>query len=552
MPGETVVRRWIALPLVLLGMLLPAASANAAFSLSGLVAQPNDVMQAGGHPNFHIHLGVTGDEDIQSLTTQLPPGLVGNPLAPGLAFCTQQALNANSCLPTSQVGTTTSNVTINGLISQDVPGAVYNVIPNPGEPGRLGIVLQANVIGVNLSDPIILQGAISTRPDFGLNTTINGLPNMATLTIPLLGGLLPAGLPVSTHINSIDLVLSNKFMRNPTSCNQATTVFNAVSYSNTPASGTASFTPTNCLGQAYNPMLSVEVDMSKGADYIDNPELTTEVTQGLDEADSRRVEAIMPTTLQANNGALNNQCPESAFNVSDSSTPAGCPANTRVGTAVAKTPLLQAPLQGPVYLIQNVGLLPRIGLDLRGPLPAKLFGNVTPTQTFRLDNVFGDPVPLPPVPLSNFRLTFNGGKGGLITATKALCAGDPNQFDAIFDSHGGHHVTRTGKAKVIGCAFKKRLEKNRCDHKKLTDVGTKHRDTIRGTKKRDVINGLGGRDKIVGLKGNDLLCGGKGKDKIAGGPGKDKMFGGAGRDLLVGGAGKDKLAGGPGKDRQRQ
>ena len=220
-----------------------------------------------------------------------------------------------------------------------------------------------------------------------------------------------------------------------------------------------------------------------------------------------------------------------------------------MGTAVARTPLLTAPLEGPVFLIQNPGVLPRLGLDLRGPLPAKLFGNVTPTQTFRLDNVFDG---LPDVPLTDFKLTFRGGKSGLTTATKGLCGDAPDTFDAIFDSHGGHHMTRSGQAKLIGCGFVKKLSKNRCKGKKLTDVGGKRSNTIRGTKKRDVINGLGGNDRIIGLKGNDLLCGGKGKDKISGGPGTDKLFGGAGKDKLVGGSGKDKLAGGQGKDRQKQ
>jgi hypothetical protein len=291
--------------------------------------------------------------------------------------------------------------------------------------------------------------------------------------------------------------------------------------------------------------------MSKDKAHILNPDLTTEITQGLDEANQKRVEAILPNTVQANNAALNKQCDPSLFPL-DPSVPQSCPANTQVGTAVARTPLLSQPLQGPVYLIKNAGLLPRVGLDLKGPLPARIIGNATPTADLRLDNVFGDVPPgLPDVPLSSFRLTFGGGPGGLIVATDAACEG-PSQYNAVFDSFGGQHVTQQSNAKVIGCGFKNRLLKGRCDHKKLTDVGTKHRDTIRGTKKRDVINGLGGNDKIIGLKGNDLLCGGKGKDKILGGPGKDALFGGPGKDRLTGGPGKDKLAGGPGKDKQKQ
>jgi len=433
---------------------------------------------------------------------------------------------------------------------QDVNGKVFNVIPRAGEPGRLGIVLQAELApGVPLADPIVLQGAITTRLDFGLNTTIGGIPNSAVLKAPLLGGLIPAGVPVNTHINSFDLTLSSKFMQNPTSCALATTGFDATSKSGTHAPhGTASFTPSNCAGEAYNPNLGVTIDMSKDAAHILNPDLTTDVTQGINEANSRRVEAILPSTVQANNAALNHQCDPTLFPL-DPSVPQSCPANTQVGTAVARTPLLSQPLQGPVYLIKNAGLLPRVGLDLKGPLPARIIGNATPTADLRLDNVFGDiPPGLPDVPLSSFRLTFGGGPGGLIVATDAVCSG-PSQYNAVFDSFGGQHVTQQSNAKVIGCGFKKRLLKGRCDHKKLTDVGTKHRDTIRGTKKRDVIVGLGGNDKIIGLGGNDVICGGPGKDKIMGGKGKDKLYGDAGKDRLIGGPGVDRVVGGRGLDR---
>ena len=520
--------RWIALPLVIAGSLVPAASAQAAFGISGAVAQPSNT-QAGAHSNFSLSYDTTGDEDIRNLVTELPPGLVGNPTA--VSYCNTAELADDPGVQCADaiVGTASSTVEAAGLpLPLTASGNVYNMVPQGNDPATLGIRLESPG---NLTAPVILIGHASARTtDFGLNTTILDIPN--TASIVLLG-------TVPIHITHTELTLNASFMTNPTSCAPATTRITGTSYDGTTASDTASFTPTNCLGQAYNPQFALSVDLSKGPDHINNPEIVTRVTQGINEANGKRVEAILPSTIQANNAALNVQCPEANFLAST------CSPGAQVGTAVARTPLLTAPLEGPVFLIQNVGVLPRLGLDLRGPLPAKLFGNVTPTQTFRLDNVFDG---LPDVPLTDFKLTFRGGKTGLTTATKGLCGKEPDTFDAIFDSHGGHHVTRSGQAKLIGCG----LVNNRCKGKKLTDVGGKGANTIRGTKKRDVINGLGGRDRIVGLKGNDVLCGGKGRDKISGGPGKDKLSGGAGRDLLLGGAGADKLAGGPGKDRQKQ
>jgi hypothetical protein len=549
-------RRWFALPVTLLGLLLPVASAQAAFGIANPVAAPtpND---AGAHSNFSLSFDITGDENIRNLVTELPPGLVGNPQAGGPnGFCAPSALSAGTCPASSVIGTATSDVdaTIANPLPVTVPltatGNVYNMVPQGNDPATLGIRLTALPSNpVVASDPVILIGHASARSsDFGLNTTILDIPQTAGLT--LVGNIhLPAS-PV--HITSTGLVLSSSFITNPTSCGTKTTRITATSYSGTAATVSPTFNSVNCNLEKYAPHLGMTIDLSGDASHIQNPDLTTEVTQGINEANSRRVEAILPSTIQANNATLNHQCPASSFPL-DPSVPQTCPASTQVGTAVARTPLLSKPLEGPVYLIQNVGLLPRVGLDLKGPLPARIMGNATPTPDLRLDNVFGDIAPgLPDVPLSQFKLTFGGGKSGLVQATKKLCGGGPSVYNAVFDSFGGQHVTQQSNATVKGCGFASRLNRSRCDHKKLTDVGTKHRDVIRGTRKRDVINGLGGNDKIIGLKGNDILCGGAGKDKIAGGKGKDELFGGAGKDLLVGGKGKDGLAGGKGKDRVKQ
>jgi RTX toxins and related Ca2+-binding proteins len=545
---------------VLLGTLVPAASAQASFSLGSTVAAPTNT-QAGGHYNFNLSYATNGDEDIRNLVTDLPPGLVGNPQAAG--FCSPVALNhtpSATCPANSVIGSASSNVTatlpgLGGNVPLSVAGNVYNMIPQGNDPATLGIRLESNTLPPEIvsASPVILIGHASARSsDFGLSTTILDIPRTADV---LLLGLIPQTLQI--HIDTTSLTLfgnqpgAAQFMTNPTSCGTKTTVIKATSWDGNPATASPTWNSTGCQNEAYHPNLGVTIDMSKDAAHILNPDLTTDVTQGINEANSKRVEAILPSTVQANNEALNHQCTASSFPL-DPNVPQSCPANTQVGTAVARTPLLSQPLQGPVYLIQNAGLLPKVGLDLKGPLPARIIGNATPTADLRLDNVFGDVPPgLPDVPLSSFRLTFGGGPGGLIVATDKVCSG-PSQYNAVFDSFGGQHVTQQSNAKVIGCGFAKRLSKNRCDHKKLTDVGTKHRDTIRGTKKRDVINGLGGKDKIIGLKGNDLLCGGKGKDKILGGPGKDALFGGPGKDRLNGGPGKDKLAGGPGKDKQKQ
>ncbi len=506
----------------ILTALLFTAPAYGAFGLSGLVAAPDDT-QAGAPVNFHTHLDVQmpGDQ-LRDLTLQLPPGLGANPQA--VPKCSLANFNADTCPAGSQVGTTTNNVTIAALLPVDVQGSVYNLVPNPGEAARLGIVLRPDA-----GDKIFTQVAAELRSDdLGLNSVITNLPQQATLL----------GAPIgSIAINSVDLTLDDTFMFNPTSCGQATTTFVARSWamaSNDPSvTGQASFTPTGCENQAYAPTASLKVDTGSSFDSPEYPEVTTVVQQGPGEANTKHVELTMPVGLGPNIPvALGSACSQSDFAART------CPAPTNVGTAEAESPLLGSPLAGQVYIVTSGGSLPLIGIDLTGDLNLQLlasaaFVNSGGAGTNQLQSILDG---LPDLPLSKFTLTFHGGPSGLFSATGNVCLPSA-RLDASFDSHGGQHVTRSVAPVVTRCgAFGGGgggEKKARCGGRRATRVGTGKRNVLRGTRRRDVIAGLGGNDVIRGLGGNDILCGGKGRDRLIGGPGKDRLIGGPGRDRAI-------------------
>ena len=479
----------------ILAALIWSAPAHA-LGLSGLVAEPDD-LQAGANANLHLHLDVTeASDDLKDLTVQLPPGLAGNPQVPDR--CPVATFMADGCSAASQVGTTTVDIIALGLLPLPVNGSVYNLVPQPGEPARLGIVLRPLGALISLGS-IYTQVEIELRPgDLGLKSVITDLPNTASGLIPI-------------DINSVDLILDDSFASNPTSCAEATTVFVARSYvePDTDVTGQASFTPEGCENQAYSPQAGILIDA--GARF-DRPELPTVQFES-----------------------------------------SSCPAATRVGSAVAESPLLASPLNGLVYLVDTGGLFPSVGIDLQGDLNLKLTAtaDLVPPQTrvrSTLDN-------LPDLPLSKFTLTFGGGRGGLFVALPAICSSSP-RLDATFDSHGGQQVTRSVKPEVRGCSSGS-ARRARCGGRRATIVATRARNVLRGTRRRDVIAGLGGNDVLRGLGGNDILCGGGGRDRLLGGRGKDSLFGrkdpdrllgGPGRDRLVGGKGPDRLLGGPGRD----
>ncbi|MGH2952696.1 MAG: hypothetical protein ACRDK9_01565 [Solirubrobacterales bacterium] len=401
----------------------PAAAFAIGLSTS---AEPVD-LQAGANSDFNIEIDISESSDqIRDLTIHLPPGLIANPLAP--EFCTEADFEADACSEESKVGDVSSNVTIPALMmTADFPGEIFNLVPEPGEPARLGNTLVTPLGTVHLQAPAALR-----ESDFGLDTFLTDIPNTA-------GGL-------QIHINSIDFTLFGEandppvgFMRNPTSCVPATTGFDAVAHTNETASDDADpFTPTGCDSLAFDPGFSATLT-PMGTGGL-KPELTTAITQTPTEAGLKRAVVVLPPDLGADNAVLANQCAEDQFEGH------ACPANTIVGTATAASPFLPTALTGAVALLPPEGGLPRVGLDLLGLLPLQLIGQFVLTPQGTGVEFAG----LPDIPITNFALTFTGGDNGLVVASRPVCDPPPLEFNSTFDAHSGATVAKTTPATVVG------------------------------------------------------------------------------------------------------
>ncbi|MGH2926078.1 MAG: hypothetical protein ACRDK1_08930 [Solirubrobacterales bacterium] len=440
-------RAWISFATATVACLVIVPAAHAALGFQGLSASPADPT-AGAHSDVSIHIGFTGATDnVKDLTVGLPPGLVGDPTATPL--CTVTQLQGDSCPAASQVGTVTAQATVHLAdplpltLPLTVNGSLYNVTAPTGEPARFGIVLRP--IG---SDPlpafqkIIQISDVQLRKgDFGLNTVLTDIPK----TAQALGG----ALSVPTDINSLDINLSGVvggkgFMRNPTSCGTKTTTFTADSYANPTqkVTGQASYTSTNCAALPFSPSLSVSLGGPGATKPGQNLPMTATVQQGDGQAGLRGVRVLLAPNVGANISVLVNKCSLKQFRADSSK----CPAASKVGSATAKSPYLPAPLTGPVVIVPaaNGGFLPRLGLDLKGPLALQIFGN------FVLDPSPGNSFTnLPDIPISQFSLRFHGGTGGLVSSSDNLCTAKPEIFQSAFigwnDTGAGGNVPATTK-----------------------------------------------------------------------------------------------------------
>ena len=104
-----------------------------------------------------------------------------------------------------------------------------------------------------------------------------------------------------------------------------------------------------------------------------------------------------------------------------------CPKASIVGTATARTPILDEPLTGPVYFVKNVRKDPKSGREIRTlpklviPLVGQNGVKLTLTGTSdvvddQLVTTFDN---IPDAPVSSFKLNINGGKGGILAVSGA-------------------------------------------------------------------------------------------------------------------------------------
>jgi hypothetical protein len=367
-------------------------------------------------------------------TISLPPGLAGRLGA--VPACAVAQARAAACSEDSRVGSA-QVVVGNGPAPLALGARVYLTPGFDGSIAGLAIVVPAKVGPIDLGT-VVTMAKLKLRPgDAGIDVETEDLPQIVE------------GIP--TTYRSIKLTIDRPgFMLNPTSCAPQSVhgVFAAVGGAQ--ATADAPYQATSCDKLPYAPKLSATLGTPGQTKKGVKPQLTTVVSQAPGEANSRRVEVTLPDGLGANPAGLARACPVEQLEAN------ACPQSAVVGSVRADTPLLPAPLQGPVLIVKpKTGVLPELSLELRGPINLRLRATVGFGQHSRLKTVFDG---IPDVPLSRLSLTINGGKDGILTSGRDLCSGSAPKFDALFQSHGGVQRTSTVNAKVpCGAASSNRL-----------------------------------------------------------------------------------------------
>jgi hypothetical protein len=131
-----------------------------------------------------------------------------------------------------------------------------------------------------------------------------------------------------------------------------------------------------------------------------------------------------------------------------------CPAGSIYGHAVAKTPLLDEELQGPVYLRSSNHKLPDLVADLHGIVNVEVVG--------RIDSIKGGIrasfEQIPDAPVESFEITMQGGKKGLLVNSRNICA-NTYRMNVEFKGQTGKDATLTPKVQAACKGKAKRAHK---------------------------------------------------------------------------------------------
>ena len=440
-----------------------------AFGLNAFDAQFVDpagepVTQAGVHPDagsfsFDFTSGtdplkgpVWPVEPVKDLAVDLPPGLLGNPTV--VDQCTASEL-ANSqgiqsqplCPSTSQVGTAMIRENTGGHPNPTflAPVPVYNMVPPPNAPARLGF----NVLG----SVVTLDAHLRTGGDYGVTVTAHDIPEGLTL----LGTSLTLwGVPASSSHDAeracpgqdppsvggpacVTNTPQKAFLRLPTSCTApAGLPFNATvdSWFNPGAFVTASWathllpgypfaqsdwgTPagtTNCNGVPFAPAFGGTPTTPQAASpsgfQFDLRLPQSDDPSSVGESDLRSAVVTLPAGVRISPSSAKGlaACAPSQIRLDDASAP-NCPDASKVGSVTITTPLLRQPLTGGVFLARQndnpFGTLLALYLEAEGSgvvvkLPAKVAADPSTGQlTTTVDNN-------PQAPFSDLQLSLDGG-----------------------------------------------------------------------------------------------------------------------------------------------
>jgi hypothetical protein len=375
--------------------------------LSAGLANPT----AGAYSPFSLRLTrADATAEFAGLTTHAPPGLVAK-LA-GVPYCPESAIAqaasrsqpgegageaaSPSCPQTSQVGTTTAGAGA-GPSPFYTSGKVYLAGPYKGAPLSLVAIIPA------VAGPFDL-GAVTNRIALRLDPETAQVSAVADPLPTILSGIPLDVRDIRVNLDRPDFTLA------PTNCEPKSVIADVLATSGATATVSDRFQVGGCKELGFKPELSLK--LSGGTKRGAHPAFRAVVSYPKGAyANIATTSVALPHSEFLEQSHIRTICTRVQFAAN------ACPAGSIYGKARATSPLLDAPLEGPVYLRSSSHPLPDLVIALKGQVEVDAVGRVD-SHRGGIRTSFDM---VPDAPVSKFVLELRGGAKGLFVNSRNIC-----------------------------------------------------------------------------------------------------------------------------------
>jgi hypothetical protein len=399
-----------------------------AFAPSFVAGTPNN--QAGAFsPMTVTFTRADGEQQLGGVTVKTPPGLLG--MLSAVSLCGEPQASAGTCPASSEIGSVSVDAGAGANPFYVTGGKVFLTTAYKGGEFGLSVVVPAKAGPFDLGT-VIVRGSVKIDPiTTALTVTTDPLPTILD------------GIPLDLRTVNVQIDKPG-FIFNPTNCNPLSLSALLTGGLGTTEDVTNPFQVTNCGRLGFAPRFSVTTPSRTSRARGAGLHVKLAYPKGA-QANLAKVKVSLPKRLPSRLTTLQKACTAATFDAN----PANCPAASRIGTAIARTPVVPVPLTGPVYFVSHGGeAFPDLVIALQGyGVTFDLVGttfinsktNITST-TFKT---------VPDVPVGTFELTLPQGPNSALAAIGNLCEGKlamPTAFVAQdgAEIHTSTPITPTG------------------------------------------------------------------------------------------------------------
>jgi hypothetical protein len=398
-------------------------------------------LSAGNSDNTARDLGGTfsfrfsredGEQWLRGLTAKLPAGLLAS--VKDLPLCTNAQADAGNCPVESRIGIVDAKAGSGDPFVLEQKGSAYLT---EGYKGcAYGLLVNVPVIAgpfrgdMQLSDIKVRQAICVDRRTAQVTAISDPFPTIHH------------GVPLRVREVTVSVDRPG-FMLNPSNCGQKQVEGVFLSDRGATSAISSPFGVVGCSDLPFGPRLSLRLTGRKQVADGKHPGLSAVLRQAPGEAGMKQALTRLPLSLALDpeRAQADDLCEFEEARKDDPN----CPEASIIGRARAFSPLLNRPLEGPVYFAKNVRFHPRTGNPIRTlpTLVTELSGEIdlvvratTDTERGKLVTTFPD---IPDAPVDRFELNLAGGRDGILVVSGTnLCRrprGHVTEVDT--DGHNG-------------------------------------------------------------------------------------------------------------------